>query len=340
MLTIKHYTGLLLATTAFACSSAVMAAYLPKDDDKEAIYQIGVQGNFLWQSNNTAEYDAQGGINTGKGLEGLLPLVNEDVDGEWGGGVDVAYIFPSHKNDIRASYFFLRSDDSVAGATIYSSGGALSAAADPSAATHADLDMDFDSADIIVGTYFKPSKNWLVRLGYGLGFVRIDQQSSSEFDAVSKYGTSINDTYSENRFIGLGPKITFDGDYRMFKDLYFVGEFGFSALYGKAKTVLDVAGITDNNGNFAVRPVQYKEEDYQAALGFEGKVGLAYAAAVHEDAVLRLEGGFTAQSYVGALQDDEVDVYLDGSGYVNTVTYDGTYSNFGPYVNLSVYFMM
>lgn len=48
------------------------------------------------------------------------------------------------------------------------------------------------------------------------------------------------------------------------------------------------------------------------------------------------------ESYINTLQDEEVDVLLRTNGtslVYDNIAFDGTYSNFGPYVNLSVDFM-
>ena len=180
-----------------------------------------------------------------------------------------------------------------------------------------------------------------MRLGYGLGFVRIDQQAKDSFDVTEIISdSSYNDTSSSNSFIGLGPKATLGADFRILNNVYMVGEIGLSVLYGKSKAELRTGGTTIE-GVLFIPSTHYKEENYQGALGFEGKVGLAYVAAMSEDIAVNLEVGFKGQSYVNALQDDQINAAVNPLAEIesDSVGFDGTYSNFGPYVNLSVDFM-
>ena len=145
MLTIhkKHILCAIVATTALACSNLALASFFPVSDD-EGYYHIGIEGNYLWQSNNTAELNSSGLENTGSSA--VLPLIDKTPSASWGGGVDLAYVFASHHYDISASYFFLRSDKSESSAVTFIGGETLP--------IHADFDYDFDSADILLRHLF------------------------------------------------------------------------------------------------------------------------------------------------------------------------------------------
>jgi hypothetical protein len=169
-----------------------------------------------------------------------------------------------------------------------------------------------------------------------LAFVRIDQQGKNKFDSQPTY-INEHDTTSSNKFTGIGPKITLESDFKLLRDIYVVAQAGLSALYGKSESKFNDGGITYQDQVY-FSGSSYKEDNYQGAFGFEGKLGLAYAHGMNEKMAVRLEGGFKAQSYVNALQDEELEVGYGETPVFTAVDFDGTYSNFGPYINLSVDF--
>jgi hypothetical protein len=332
----KHMVSILLGAATLACSSAALASFLAAEkiaDKDDGVFHVGIEGNYLWQSGNTAEINSVGGAENPSFSFAALPLINKTPAASWGGGIDIAYLLPSHRYDISASYYFLRSDKSE------SSSVPLTSIPTTYLPVNSDFDYDFDSADILLGTYFKPTKRWLMRVGYGLGFARIDQQSNGTFNtAAAAFPADVNPTKSTNSFLGLGPKVTVGGDFKLLSHVYVISELGLSVLYGKSKAELDI-GEAKINGIITQRPVKYQEDNYQGALGFEGKLGLAYVKPIKKEMAFSLEAGFKGQSYVNALQDESLVFSTQNNTTVTTdIDFDGTYSNFGPYIDLSLDF--
>jgi hypothetical protein len=331
--------SLFTALTSFACSATVMAGMFPEieENENEGIYILGVEGQYFNQTNNLAE------LTNSNGASNVDPNVTHDLatppdpEQEWGYSINAGYIFPSHKYDVQANFTSVRADASKSfGATPL--GGGLGSSQITSAKTEANY--DYWEADITFGNYIKRHKHLMYRLGYGIAYANIDQKSNENINQISGGNppTPFTSTIKmDNKFWGVGPKLTFDGQFDVQKYFGVVGGIGLSALYGesKANLTLNSTGTTFGGGTISV-----DEKDDRIAFGVDAKLGLRFMYLINDDYAFSVESGYKGTTFFNALQGNNFDVAARGSEVGSgSFSQNENYSNYGPYANLTVEFM-
>ena len=106
-----------------------------------------------------------------------------------------------------------------------------------------ELIYPFSSADITIGQYFSTTHGFDLRFGYGLAYAYIDQKANTDFNEFD-IAPFIDDfvfeevnvtSLFENKFTGLGPKVSLDGLFDINDSLSIIGGTGMSFLFGKSK---------------------------------------------------------------------------------------------------------
>ncbi|MFI4954724.1 MAG: Lpg1974 family pore-forming outer membrane protein [Gammaproteobacteria bacterium] len=214
---------------ALTTATSALAGFIPHEweDNNKGIWQIGFSGEYLLESNNLANLD---GVSVDHfthaaeddHLDLLFPELGHDPKTNWGYDVEAGYIFPSHKYDLRAMVNWQSgSEEAGAFGTIHSGG------LNGNAEHNGKFNDDFAQAELTFGNYISLTKQLALRLGYGVSYVNIKQkaQGSAQFCAVPASCSNSAATF-ENKFSGVGPKLTVLGNFDISHSLTAVGGLG------------------------------------------------------------------------------------------------------------------
>jgi hypothetical protein len=329
------------ALTTFSATSVVMAGMFPenKKNHHKGIWQIAIEGQDFGQSNNLAQITSSSSSSSG-----TQPIdandnnffMGPDPEKEWGYTINVGYIFPKHKYDVQASYTGLRADnDNQKHNFINSFGDQIT--------SDNKANYNFSEAEITFGDYIKRTKKLMLRVGYGVAFVDIEQKDAGAFESSDPISGEIffnNYQNYKNEFWGVGPKFTLDGQFDLNKYFGVVGGIGAAVLFGESKETMK--GNINDVFDDVQALVDYEQKESRAVFGFDAKLGLRYMYAVNDRFQWNVEAGYKADIFIDALQDDEfsVNAFSDDNGPgIDTLQANEDYSNYGPYFNLSVDFM-
>ena len=309
--------GLLLSMSSTATYTSVIPTKWEESD--EGILQIEGSGQYLKQSSNVIDvfFKSSGDVAF---LPSYYPAAFTEPNYDWGFGIELAYIFPEVEYDIRANYKQLRSDKSQNLNTE-----PLSTPFGPlTSDLHQTYNFNFTAADLTIGNYFDFCDRALLRLGYGITYVDIEQKTNALFSFTPSFIEEIlgNDATMKNTFEGFGLKGTADGQYELLTSLSFVGSLGLGVLYGDSHW-----NITLSYPNLTA-PNKVKEDKY--VFEIDGKAGLNFAVLESDGLNFQIEAGYQALYYPNSLTEKKTH---DGS---TTTTTKNDYYNYGPYASLTL----
>ena len=319
-----------LVPLVFSYSNLVLAGIFPEDSQGDGIWGIKGTGGYYSQSNNLAIANAIIPLlDLGDGINGAVPLfIDTQPEQAWSWGVELNYIFPSHRYDIQANYNRLFSDKTEQ----------LTNIADASfpITRKSDLSFDYNQIDATFGNYFKINPRFAVRMGYGVEYVSIQNKSTDYFNVPALESMfPAEKENSKNNFWGIGPKFTLDNMFTINPALSFVGRAGLSILFGQAKNSVSVA--VDPVGNNSNPFVSGELKQTRAAFGFDGELGLRWHQALDDDMDWNIEVGYQGTTYLNALQDAPV-IIFDPAQFATNFGPQENYFNYGPYITLGVDF--
>jgi len=175
-------------------------------------------------------------------------------------------------------------------------------------ATQAQVDFDYDMANIDVGQTVNIGSNTQLRLFAGLTCVRLREQLVSTFyndpnivpvppviavpDPTLRYIT-LNNT---STYTGLGPRLGLTTAYKLPQGFTFVGQLSGAILEGWMQPAqYSFAAVFDdvvNSEQISSRTVS------QVVYAGDAKLGLGYSCALRSGSVLNIECGFKAAVYI------------------------------------------
>jgi hypothetical protein len=306
-------------------SSAAMAGLFSKESKGEEIWQIRGTGAYLNQSDNI-------GIannitpNLTDFLFGGYVAVDTQPEMDWGYTVDVGYIFPSHKYDVQGSFSWLKSDWTSRGDGSFTE----LMRADPNVFRESFFESNYAEGEITLGTYFKPVKRLMMRFGYGLSYVFIEQKSNDYFVDLDVGNAQ---EHTENKFWGVGPKFTLDNYFFIKPELSLVGRLGASLLFGQSETIISSAYDT-TNGN--VYPGDL--EQTKVAFGVDAELGLRWSQDIDDDMSWNIEAGYQGVTYLNSLGDGWTFSAGNPDNFTTGYGAQEDYFNYGPYVTIGLDF--
>lgn len=306
------------------------AAMFPYDSEGEDIWQVEGQLIFANQSNNLAQFwgaDSDGG---GTVPNNLFTVFNDafvpDPEERWGFGGRLGYVFESHKYDVQLRYLGINTSEQENG-TIESK-----------IPFDNDQSFSFNSAELMFGNYYKLSKRLILRASYGVAFADIVQDSTTHFSNTTFSGsTTAYKTKFRTSFVGAGPKVMADGDFRLYDSFSVVGSMGLGLLYGESESNIDINAAGAQNFD---APVSSSNDRVSTLI--DGKLGFRYGYTATDDYTVNVEAGYKLAAYLDAMQDEEVGMSIPSGGVFPTDLYfdqDGNYVYSGPYINVGVDFM-
>ncbi|MEN9344013.1 MAG: hypothetical protein RLZZ453_800 [Chlamydiota bacterium] len=207
----------------------------------------------------------------------------------------------------------------------------------------------FDQVNFDCGKQFVAGK-WHGSVYGGAGFLRIKEGVKSHFsNASTNIARTVN---TSSTFIGAGPQIGFDYDYKICNHLFFVGNSILSLFMGQLSDKLtfvsytpELSDIGNPNPNRQKTSVPNRA---QLVPGWDQKLGFSYVLSFKK-AAIAFGLGYQCQIYLNAIQTMDMtapQVLPEGAAFssdvgVFAVGFERTLSNFiltGPYAGLDIQF--
>lgn len=216
---------------------------------------------------------------------------------------------------------------------------------------HGKVSFEFDAANLTFGQSFCAFKRLYPTVYAGAGFTRIQQSLHSSYSSAD--GASTRKIQSKSTFIGAGPQVGLNFDYRIVAGFFFTGSSSIGLMIGESKNTasyqstapyLAAQGIPQPNDQHTSIPNRV-----QLIPAFEEKLGFSYSG-MFKCCKVTFGAGYLAQIYLNAVQTMDMtapqvppsalpDNVPDSGMYA--VGFERTLSNFiltGPYIDLDIQF--
>lgn len=286
----------------------------------------------------------------------VIPTISPDI--HFGFDVGIAGVFHGVQSNLMLNWERFHSSGDSNSITVASTNNMVGTFFEigPDASTYkkgtGTVSFHFDEVNLDYGTFVRFGKQLRMNLFAGVGFGRLVQHISTTISDLSE--TVIRTIDIPSKFIGAGPQLGFNFNYKIVKGFQFVGAtratlfvgtFKNSTTYSTQSNALVLLG--DENPNIQTTTVDNKGG---IVPGFEGKLGLAYKYLYRKNYMFNIEAGYQAQLYTGAIRSidmgSEVALAAAGSVGSSTVgvyarTFDRTVSDFGlagPYATIDLAF--
>ncbi|MFI4963403.1 MAG: Lpg1974 family pore-forming outer membrane protein, partial [Legionellales bacterium] len=197
------------------------------------------------------------------------------------------------------------------------------------------FDNNFDSWELTVGDYIKFNKRFMARVGFGIAYVSIRESSEDIFGAEVLPGAEVESKFN-NKFWGIGPKLTFDSQFDLIRHLSIVSGIGGSLLIGESEF-----NFNPTFAGAALNATASEAEETQVAFGVDGRLGLRWAQPLNRDLSWDIEAGYQATTYINSLASGNPGINASSVGGLTQADFQFSenYWNYGPYVGIGIDFM-
>lgn len=224
--------------------------------------------------------------------------------------IEGRYWFNSKKNDIRANWTRLTTNDSDATfagnnefvVPLFQAGpSAGQSFNNPSQQAQTNAQFHYNVIHVDAGQYFAYGQNMQLRLYGGVSGAQIRENLSTTFQDYAQ--TYFLNSTNNSKFTGVGPTLGLSGQYALPYNLGIIGEISASGLIGTLDSVtnytssspqLAASGITTNYQSISPRNVS------QLVPSLEGKLGLNYHFSLN-NMTWFIEAGYEYSTYFNAL---------------------------------------
>lgn len=378
MKSLKSLTSLFL-TSLIACTGPLMAAQkkqivnpcntdLPLNPPHVTlgcpnyIFNAHFTGQALQAFANNLDYAAEAlPFNYGDSQPAVSPswsIPQIPSDFHFGFDVGVVGVFQNINSNILANWQYFHSPNDTDSLTVASStymvGPFFEIGPDASAYKKSvgKAKFHFDEVNLDYGTFVDFGQFLQMNLFAGVGFNRIVEHRFTKFSSLS--GNPTRTITVPASFIGAGPQLGTNFNYKIAKGFQFTGQTRATLLVGTFANSTtfstlseDLVDLGDINPN-----VQTIQVDNQSGLvpAFEGKLGFSYEYLYRSRYNFKIEAGYQAQVYINAIRTIDMgsEVALGTVGSVESQllgvyarTFERVVSDFslaGPYATASFEF--
>lgn len=355
-----------LALAALGLSMSAYAAY-PSDEvmpiapptvnvtipQQQGSWTIGLEGFYDEVNNGDFHYANSIEPIIVNGLVTTTDSTREssDVDGAWGGHIDLAYNFAGDGRYVKLGYTHLTNNEStsrgrIPGGTLngigIGAGTAVYQEMDPTIvlpagvngwdAAHGRNENRYDAVDLVFGQRFDFGQKVTLDAFGGLRYASIDTRDRAHYEVLGTVNHEEGILRLKSDFDGIGPRAGFNGQVRLGSGLSIVGTFAGSLIAGELSQrdyreddVL--VNATNALVSSDIRNNKLKDED-RIVPELDARLGVNYTTAFQDTAV-GLEVGYEVTHYFGARGTNQL-------SYVDTVNHTSDFAMQGPYVRVQV----
>jgi hypothetical protein len=292
--------------------------------DSVGVWSVGLEALYMQPTNSEFQY--------AQSSDGSTPVStrrNQNVDNghDWGGTIDLAYMFPGSSRDVKLAYTHLNMDDSDN--TTAASGGTLFNPFDTtqSDAAYGKSQYDYDAIDLVFGQWIKIGDRVDLHPFGGLRYASVDMTDKGTYTQASgAYSTGkVSSDWS-----GIGPRAGIDGVVHVGSGVSFVGTVGASLLAGSTdskfyNTVFnDTGAITDG--------YSYKNDEGTHVIPeLDARLGINYTYSFNPATALGVELGYQTVNYFDVADKDRRDATTP-----NTINNSEDFGYHGPYLRVQL----
>ncbi len=301
--------------------------------DSTGTWSFGIEALYM-ESNTNFQYAGQtvGTLEEG----GEVEFNNESASNNWnwGGEVDVSYMFPGSSRDISASYTYLNQDgnDSTNGVFLAGPlGVGAGTLAFPTNEAEADMDQTLNAATLTFGQLLTIGDRVSLHPFGGIQFASIDTDNKAHYeneDAVTGVETQTGSFKQESDFQGAGPRAGIDAAVHLGSGFSIVGTFAGALLVGNMDSEFETSDLS----TLGTTTIENDNDSYTAVVPeLDAKLGLDYMVAFNPNTSMNIQVGYEVVNYFNAVSND----FLD-SVAVNSVNNTSDFNYNGPYLRLQL----
>jgi len=247
----------------------------------------------------------------------------------WGFVLGLGYVFPNTANDVKLDWMYFhnnfKSSEFIVGgdAQLVSFVPGFQMELGDSSSGNVTLNAngtvkyDFDAVDLTFGQYLNIGPRLQTRLFTGLRYMRLDDDLSTEYAAITNRGVStgsVSSTFVDgsvnSSFNGLGPMVGMKADYYLGTGFSLSGGIDMALLVGQLSLNADsqVAVFTQSGSTAPYRLTDAENVDYSydsqqvIAPGFDAKFALNYKYQFNNGTLLGLELGYQVTKYIDVVE--------------------------------------
>jgi len=305
--------------------------------DSVGVWSIGLEALYMEPTNADFQY-----AQVSNGASPTSTQSNKSVNSshDWGGTIDVAYMFPGSSRDVKLSYTHLHMDDNSANTNIVGQPTASSITnpftdrttigplGDLSDYEHANgtSDYDYDSIDLVFGQWIRIGERVDMHPFGGLRWSQIDEHDKGIYTAVNG-NRAIGKIKSD--FSGIGPRAGLDAAVHVGSGVSIVGTVGASLLVGDIDTKITNRNYVDGTADTGFT---YKnDENAHVIPELDARLGINYTYNFDPATALGVELGYQAVNYFDVSDKDFIDAATP-----NTINNSEDFGYHGPYLRLQL----
>jgi len=288
--------------------------------DSTGMWSVGLEALYMDSNTNYQYADVTGTDGAGNFTQDNQSVTN---NWNWGGEVDVSYMFPGSSRDVSASYTYLNFNNSDTVNGVDNVNGFILAGQDSAKGIS---DVTLNGATLTFGQLLTVGDRLSLHPFGGLQFADIDSDNSANFyddDAtgvVTQTGTSTIDS----DFTGVGPRAGIDASVHLGSGFSIVGTFAGALLVGSMDSHINL--------NDSIAAIHFDNDSYTAIVPeLDAKLGLDYMYAFNPNTSMNIQVGYQVVNYFNAETDDTLDTVT-----TNSINNTSDFGYNGPYLRLQL----
>ncbi len=300
--------------------------------DSVGVWSFGIEALYAKPSNNQFQY---GQLVTDPTSD--FPSVkNKSVssDHDWGGTVDMTYMFPGSSRDVKLSYShidFNNSSNTVVGANqLFALPiGDLDDLAGAGDTAKGSQDTDVDAVDLVFGQWIRIGQRVDLHPFGGLRYAAIDTDDKGTYTDISNTAANNFQTAQfKSDFDGIGPRAGVDTAVHLGYGFSIVGTMAGSLLIGSTDSK-----YTTYNPNLTTASTNVYKSGSSTTIvpELDARIGVDYMYAFTPETSMNVQLGWQVVNYFDVTNTDAVDIAVP-----NTVNNSEDFGYQGPYLRLQV----
>lgn len=299
--------------------------------DSVDVWSVGLEALYMEPTNSDFQYTSV--VTTGVPTSTASnKSVNNSAD--WGGTIDIAYMFPGNSRDVKLSYTHLDMDDSSTTNTYNTNASTLVSPFGSGINTidgaKGSSDQNYDAVDLVFGQWVRIGDRLDIHPFGGLRYASVGVDNKGTYtDSTNAGDYSFGKIKSD--FSGIGPRAGLDAAVHVGSSISITGTVGASLLVGnvdsKASNDVYTASVLVPEDGYSVK----NNESTHVVPELDARLGINYTYNFDPTTALGVELGYQAVNYFDVVDTDLVDARAP-----NTVNGSEDFGYHGPYLRLQL----
>ncbi len=302
-------------------------------------WAFGVEA--YWQSFENSDFQYANVLDNPANSNSFASKIKSvDPDHDWGGHVDVSYLFAGNASDITLGYTRLHTDDSNKVNT--SNGNQLNGGQPqiivpgPQGPNQTNWDNargkqdnELDVVDLTAGRQIQVGSRVRLHPFAGLRYADIEQDNRAHYNRLNADdGFDTLDGKNDSEFEGIGPRFGMDANFELGMGFSLTGRMAGSLLVGNFEDKGSSTQVT--GGNALLTTASTKVDDTMRVVPeLDARLGVRYDHDFNPDVAMGAELGYEVENYFDAVGNS-------GFGYVDTVNHNSDLGRRGPYLRVDL----